>query len=230
MNYFAHAIAFLDRPYFAAGTAVPDWLMVLDRRLRLRKQHAQAYTSSPGQPTKEVASGILQHLNDDILFHRTKAFLETSSELTAIIRDSLDKESGRRPAFLGHVLTELLLDAALIAESPALLTEYYRTLASLNSEELEHIVNQIAPKPAVNLAFFVDRFRKEQVLWDYLHNSTLCKRLNQVLHRARFKELPGNFADMLPAARILVTGRKFELLQITNLPSEHAEEAEGSHT
>ena len=32
MNYFAHALPFLDRPYFVAGTAVPDWLTVADRR------------------------------------------------------------------------------------------------------------------------------------------------------------------------------------------------------
>ena len=32
MNYFAHALPFLDQPYFMAGTAVPDWLTVVDRQ------------------------------------------------------------------------------------------------------------------------------------------------------------------------------------------------------
>ena len=29
MNYFAHAIRFLDDPYFLSGTALPDWLSVV---------------------------------------------------------------------------------------------------------------------------------------------------------------------------------------------------------
>ena len=29
MNYFAHALPFLDDPYLAAGTGVPDWLSVV---------------------------------------------------------------------------------------------------------------------------------------------------------------------------------------------------------
>ena len=33
MNYFAHGVRFLEDPYFLAGTAVPDWLSVVDRRV-----------------------------------------------------------------------------------------------------------------------------------------------------------------------------------------------------
>jgi hypothetical protein len=38
MNYFAHGIRFLDRPWFLAGTATPDWLSVADRKVRLREK------------------------------------------------------------------------------------------------------------------------------------------------------------------------------------------------
>lgn len=34
MDYFAHALSFVGRPYFAAGTAVADWLTVGDQRGR----------------------------------------------------------------------------------------------------------------------------------------------------------------------------------------------------
>ena len=65
-----------------------------------------------------VAGGILQHLRDDARFHATRAFAETSLELTVRVRDALGGETGLRPAFLGHLLVELLLDAALIADDP----------------------------------------------------------------------------------------------------------------
>ena len=40
MNYFAHGYRFLDNPYFVAGTAVPDWLNVVNRKARVRSKHA----------------------------------------------------------------------------------------------------------------------------------------------------------------------------------------------
>ena len=47
MNYFAHAYRFLDDPYFAAGTGVPDWLAVADRNVRVRQKHAEPLTEDP---------------------------------------------------------------------------------------------------------------------------------------------------------------------------------------
>ena len=51
MNYFAHGYAFLDDPYFLAGTAVPDWLSVIDRRMRARSK--LAYSSGAAANVSE---------------------------------------------------------------------------------------------------------------------------------------------------------------------------------
>ena len=67
----------------------------------------------------DVAGGVLQHLRDDARFHDTRAFAETSLELTVRAARRAGGETGLRPAFLGHLLVELLLDAALIAEPRA---------------------------------------------------------------------------------------------------------------
>ncbi|MCH8922518.1 MAG: hypothetical protein IIA67_05150 [Planctomycetes bacterium] len=42
MNFFAHGRLFLDEPYFLAGTAVPDWLNVVNRRVRARRKASLA--------------------------------------------------------------------------------------------------------------------------------------------------------------------------------------------
>ena len=145
MNYFAHALPFLDRPYFVAGTAVPDWLAVADRKVRLRSKHAEAFLDDADPCVAEVAAGILQHLRDDAQFHATRAFAETSLELTARVRDALGGETGLRPAFLGHLLVELLLDAALVADDPGRLTAYYRVLDEVDAQRVEAAVNRMAP-------------------------------------------------------------------------------------
>ena len=84
MNYFAHARPFLDQPYFMAGTGVPDWLTVVDRRVRLRAKHAEALRHDARPWVAQVAGGVLQHLRDDARFHQTRAFAEISLELTVL--------------------------------------------------------------------------------------------------------------------------------------------------
>ncbi len=213
MNYFAHALPFLDRPCFAAGVSVPDWLTVVDRPLRLRPRHAETFVDDADHCVAEVAAGVLQHLGDDARFHETRAFAETSLDLSVRARDSLGGESGMRPAFLGHLLAELLLDATLIADDPTRLTEYYRLLDKLDAGQIEAAVNRMAPRPTRRLAGFIELFRRERVLWDYLEDDTLMVRLGQVMRRVRLDPLPDRFASILPGARTLVAVRKIELLE-----------------
>jgi hypothetical protein len=93
MNYFAHALPFFHRPYFLAGAAVPDWLMVADRQVRLRTKQVLPFLDDPDEFQAAVAGGVLQHLQDDALFHNTRTFAETSLELTVLVRDALDADS-----------------------------------------------------------------------------------------------------------------------------------------
>lgn len=242
MNYFAHALPFLDRPHFVAGTGVPDWLTVVDRRVRLRSRHAEAFLDAPDPCMAEVAAGVLQHLRDDAQFHASRAFAETSLELTAWVRDALGGKKGdrhrlperpfgcdaqtepvpvfasggdtsMRPAFLGHLLVELLLDATLAADHPNELTEYYRVLGQVAPDRVEAAVNRMAPCPTERLGVFIGLFLRERILWDYLEDEKLWIRLNQVMRRVRLDPLPRDFTALLPAARELVSERKDALLE-----------------
>ena len=76
MNYLAHALPFLEDPYFVAGTGVPDWLAVCDRRSRVRAGRAEALTEDADPIAAAVARGIVQHLRDDARFHETRAFVD----------------------------------------------------------------------------------------------------------------------------------------------------------
>ena len=213
MNYFAHALPFLDQPYFMAGTGVPDWLAVVDRRVRVRTKHAEPLLRDPDPHTAAVAGGIVQHLRDDARFHNPRVFLEICLELTARVRDALGAEAGFRPGFLGHLLLEVLLDAALAAEQPAFLEQYYRALETLDAAVVQQTVNRISPVPTDRLALMIAEFCRHRVLWDYLEDAKLMVRLNQVLRRVGFEPLPAGFGDILPAARRLVAVRKSELLE-----------------
>lgn len=213
MNYFAHALPFLDRPYFAAGTSVPDWLTVVDRQVRLRSKHVQPFLEDTDEHIAAVAGGVLQHISDDAKFHNSRAFAETSLELTALARDALEGERGMRPSFLGHLLVEVLLDDSLLADNPGKMEEYYTVLESVNSKLVEQAVNRMATRRTDRLAEMILIFCRERILYDYTEDDKLMVRLNQVMRRVRLSELPDGFAALLPDARLLVDGRKADLLK-----------------
>jgi hypothetical protein len=215
MNYFAHAFAFLDRadldPHFLAGTAVPDWLTVADRHVRVRARHVQPLLAEGG-PAAALARGMIQHWADDARFHATRAFVETSLGLAVAARDVLGEEEGLRGGFLGHLLTELLLDAALIAQAPGRLERYDELLEAVDADWTQAAINRVAPRPAQRLAAMIVGFRGQRVLWDYLEDGRLLVRLNQVMRRLGLGELPDRFTAVLPASRQRVEDRKTELL------------------
>ena len=214
MNYFAHALPFLDDPYFAAGTGVPDWLTVVDRRVRVRLKNAERLAGDSDRRTASVAAGVAQHIRDDAHFHASRPFAELSWELTARARDALGgDEPGFRPAFLGHLLVEVLLDASLIAEDPRRLEAYYRLFESVDPGVVQEVVNRMAARPTGRLAVMISEFCRLRILSDYLEDGKLMGRLNQVMRRVKQPELPESFGRILPEARRQVDARKSELLE-----------------
>jgi len=212
MNYFAHGRTFIDDPYFLAGTAVPDWLCVVDRRVRARSKPASDLIRDSDLRVAAVARGIMQHHADDGWFHETRAFAETSLRFAVAIRDHLSPDDGFRPSFLGHILVELLLDAALIESEPERLTAYYQAMKQVDFDLIQTVVNRIASQPTDRLSHFISLFCRERFLCDYADDDKLCFRLNQVMQRVRLPALPASFAQLLPDMRRVVTTRQAVLL------------------
>lgn len=212
MNYFAHGRLFIDEPYFLAGTALPDWLNVVDRRLRVRSKHARPHLAATDSIVARVAGGIARHHEDDAWFHGTRAFAELSLDFARRTREALPADDGFRPSFLGHILVEILLDADLIAEDPGQLEAYYASIDQVDGERFAAAVETIAPRPAENLATFVGLFSRERFLFDYQDDGKLLFRLNQVMRRVGLPVLPATFRETLSELRPLVSGRRDALL------------------
>lgn len=212
MNYFAHGYRYVDDPYFLAGTAVPDWLSVVDRRVRVRPREAEAAADHVDAVLAKVARGVARHHADDARFHTTAAFAELSLQFTVEIRDRLPPDDGMRPSFLGHILVELLLDSVLIDEQPGLIEAYYRSLHEVEAWVVEEAVNRLATRRTDRLSFFIPVFTRERFLCDYADDAKLHRRLNQVMKRVGLEPLPETFCELLPSARRAVADRRRELL------------------
>jgi hypothetical protein len=212
LNYFAHALPYLDRPYFLAGTALPDWLSVVDRKLRLRPRMLEPYCESDDAVVREVALGVMQHLDDDGWFHVTRGFAEVTAELGLLFRERLQGSDGFRCGFLGHIATELLIDGVLIERDPSRLAVYYEQMGIVDPQRIADIVELIAGRPAERLAEFIALYRRERILADYRSDEDLLRRLNQVLRRVKLSPLPTEATAWLAEARLRVTARLPELL------------------
>ncbi len=212
MNYLSHAYKHLDDPYFVAGTALPDWMNVIDRRNRARGQSARPWVDDRDLRLASFARGVLQHHHDDRWFHQTEAFSVLSAQFTRELRPMALDPSGHQAGFVGHIVVELLLDSVLSDDNPEYLIGYYGAIESLDLALLQSIANRICTKPFSGLEQLVPRFCRERFLDDYADNEKLWVRLNHVMHRVRLQALPRQLIDWLPTARDRVRQRAIDLL------------------
>jgi hypothetical protein len=212
MNFLCHAIPYLDQPLLAMCTGIPDWLSVVDRKIRARRKMAEVHLDSDDDELRQVAGGIIRHIDDDQWFHGTEAFVTTNLELAVQLRDRLPGDSGFRPMFVGHIIIEMLLDAGWIRRDPSLGQLYYDSIIAQDAKVIERCVNVITGKPTEKLAGVVEKFAEIKFIFDYLDYDLLLMRLNQVMKRVGLSELPNDLTDWLAETDKLVESRRQRLL------------------
>lgn len=195
-----------------AGTAVPDWLSVVDRRIRAKSRFAEPFLTSEDPALRRVASGIVHHHRDDSWFHSTRAFAETNLQFALELRNLLPGDDGFRPTFVGHILIEMILDRLWIAEDRNWADQYYQILASVDPVLVSQCVEQVVGQDLAGLPRVIERFMEVRFLYDYLETDTLLERLNQVMRRVKLADLSQEVAQWLPRAVSIVQGRRKELL------------------
>lgn len=214
MNYLSHARRFLDRPYFVAGVAIPDWLSAVDRKVRVRSKGALQYLRTnatnlelqidplEATPQVEIAKGIVQHIHDDKWFHLSESFVVLNARLSKSLRDRFDHQDSLKTNFFAHVAIELLMDACLVDQTPDLVNAYYQLIRNLDLEIIEEVVESISQKPLRGrLADFIQRFLDERFLADYQDDTSLLRRLNNVMSRVKLDAFPSSVVHWLADAR-----------------------------
>lgn len=212
MNYLAHGRDCLADPWQLAGTALPDWLRVLGRRPRVHAEDALPHDGSADPALRALAHGVLRHHREDAWFHTSEAFRDVGHDVAGLLRAVLPRDAGHRPRFLGHLVLEVLLDAALAEKRPGLLDAYYHALDEVDPDRLAELATALAGADASRLGPLVRRFREARFLGEYASDEGVRHRLGQVLRRVRQPALPAAFLTALPPARQAVLSRLDDLL------------------
>lgn len=207
MNYLTHAHQLLldlgddVDPYEIAGTSLPDWLGVVDRKVRVRSAAAATVLGDPNPQVIALARGVMRHHHDDGWFHETETFRLLCVEFAQELRQRCGDDTGMRSGFVGHVLVEILLDATLSERHLDLLDRYYRAVGLIDPLLIQTCVDRLSRVTSERVAGIVPRLISEGFLRDYSNDEKLRVRLNQVMRRVRLPELPETLLEWLPEAR-----------------------------
>jgi len=212
VNYLSHAYKHLHDAYFVAGTSLPDWMSVIDRRNRARSKSAALVVDDADPRVASLARGVMQHHYDDRWFHQTPHFAILCSQFAVELRALLVDESGHQAGFVGHIVVELLLDSVLSDDNPGYLVDYYAAIESLDLQIVQEAANRVCSKPFDALLVLIPRFARERFLADYTDDDRLCMRLNQVMHRIGLPSLPESLIPWLADARVRVRHDANDLL------------------
>ena len=224
MNYLSHGYRFLSDPQFLAGTALPDWLSVVNRRVRVTSKRTRAAQENPpGEADanfQRICEGIQQHHHDDDRFHRCELFMQLEGRLATEFRKNMPDPYDHRPGFLGHIVVELLLDAWLAEQNTTLLDDYYAACDVIPEDSVQSAVNLIASQSTDRLAYFIGRFREAKFLYDYMTDESLLMRVNGVLRRVGLEVLDPINTRALGFGRELLTEHAAALLQYVETPDD----------
>lgn len=200
MNYLAHALDVLDSPWSVAGTSLPDWLRVVDRRARVHATTVSALTLEANTPADELRAGVLRHHEDDARFHVMPAFEELAHDAVHGLR-AVAGDPRVRASALGHIMVEMLLDACLEEDRPGAMEAYYRALDLLDDTHLTQLVRAWTGRPLPHLPALLARFRQARFLFAYLSDDGVVECLAGVCARAGLAPPPMGTVDVVGRMR-----------------------------
>jgi hypothetical protein len=212
LNYLAHSLRFLadDDPHRLAGASLPDWLRVLDRRAR----HTPAVLDAHPPATlieARLDEGVRAHHADDHRFHTLARFEQITDELVKEVR-ALSSDPRFRASTVGHVLTEMLLDSALLEQDPQRGERYYAALERIDVALMAAFARARTGRSLEHVPVLLERFRRARFLFDYLEDDGVRYAMNGVMRRTGLPEVPRGFDEVVGRARPKVREAAADLL------------------
>jgi hypothetical protein len=212
MNHLAHAWPYVQRrgagvdvdAYAVAGTSLPDWLRFIDRRARLRPDVLDAVNVNTlgdvdaGGAFAALRDGAQRHHDDDLRFHTDSAFDDVSTRLTHAFRAV---DAGLRASTLGHVLTEMLVDAVIIDADAGVVDDYYAAVAAVDAAVVADFARRATGRDLPHFEPLLARFVDAAYLRLYATDAGLLRCLSGVCQRVGMKAPPASTMSIIAAGR-----------------------------
>jgi hypothetical protein len=208
VNYLAHAIRVLDDPYQVAGTSLPDWLRVVDKRARVKPEGLVAR----GDVEERVRDGVVRHHRDDLAFHTNSAFEELTHDAVHAIR-ALSPDPRMRASALGHIVVEMLLDACIEEMKPGATAAYYDALAHVDVDVVVELARRWTGHELQRMPELFARFCAARFLFQYAGDDGVVDALAGVAWRAGISAPPAGSVAVVARLRPRVRDAATDLLR-----------------
>ena len=179
MNFLAHY--YYDKidnnPGHTLGLLLPDLVRNFGKPLHQLPVNA-VFTSLE---EKSLAQGFLQHISSDKIFHQTEGFVWFNKQIIALLRNS--RVSFKRDWLLAHILTELMLDGAILLRHPDLAKNLYNELDSVDYMAITSFFITVNYSDYINFIHGFDRFKKAEYLKSYVHPESLAFAMGKIAQK-----------------------------------------------
>ncbi len=176
LNFLAHY--FFDRTdnvYHNTGLVLPDLVR------SFCKDHLHPKLNFDDERFNALKEGSLKHIEMDKIFHNSVFFRESVHEIGLL----LDKDAGwPRKWFLNHVLSEIMLDRAIMDKHSDVCPAFYKDLSLTDPQVIETFLmhNGIGNYHLFSEGFL--KFQEYQFIFNYMHNEKLIIALSRLYLRA----------------------------------------------
>lgn len=182
---------------YVLGTALPDLLPLAADRVRLRPAQVEAAEAGT-EFEAALAVGVSVHLATDAAFHKTAAFASAQAEVGGLLADAGFEGMRVRRFFVAHVLTELVLDAALLRAGPELADRFYGAFTAADFDGATRWAEGVTGRTLPHLPRVLTRFAASQYLRHYAEDGGVATGLSNLCRRAGQDTFEGeNFARLV---------------------------------
>lgn len=205
MNYFSHFfVDGIDNQHeFNTGLLLPD---ITRGKIKSFRQ-IQFFDTASNQ---NFFDGCAAHYHADKKFHASEFFNDILSQSSLIINKAKFNHDLNRKWFLAHILVELMLDRILVRLYPDTLDKFYKSLNSINDDDLATFLTLYGMKDIEEFFEFFNHFRKVQYIYYYTDNNKFVYSLNRIMIKAGVKPISDFNQEVLYDATLLLEEKLLE--------------------
>lgn len=189
MNFLSHFYfdGLANQPYWNLGLVLPDFMGMVQRGWKIRP-HQIPEDAATDDHDRVLVGGIKQHLRMDEFFHGSYFFKENNRLIRNYLASCGIKYPPYRVSFVSHVFLEILMDRILVKQDPSLARQFYQELGNVALDRLKAFFRHYSLTYNAEFDRFINRFLKQQFLFDYAEDEAFFRGLNGVFRRVRQPE------------------------------------------
>ncbi len=185
MNYLSHYVVDCrsGNPYYNTGLILPDFA----------KQWIPNFRTSPlkrlSVEQTQLLEGALKHYQSDKIFHASSFFSHYQEIVNGKLKSLPFSELLTRKWFIGHVLTELLIDRSIVQNFPELTDAFYDNLNKSDSVELDGLFSAFGVHDSAPFLDIFNHFRQVKYIYYYADNNKFLYSLSRIMMRVGLPEM-----------------------------------------